>query len=112
MSSLMTVATLVLLLGAPSAQRPSYRGLLPDGTSRGRVEYRGKSFDVRAGDSIPGWGTVRAVTEGYLVVRRTLSDAEKQARAAAGLLVVDVQDVRIPKGARTLDAATPAPPER
>ena len=115
MSTLMAVAMLALMLGAPGAtpsDKLSYRGKLPDGTDRGRVQYKGQSYSVRTGDEIPGLGRVKAVTEAFLVVRRTLTDAEKQAREAAGLLAVDAQDLRIPNAARTLASAKTPPPQR
>jgi hypothetical protein len=110
------IATFALLLGS-AAPEPGpglrYWGRLSDDTNRGRIQYKGQYYNVREGDEIPGWGRVKAVTARSLVVRRTLTEAEKQAREARGLLAIDVQDVRIQLGAGNL-ASAPAPtsPER
>ena len=97
-ATLLAVTFSLLMGGAGSSADASLRywGRLADGTNRARIQYRGRFADVRAGDRIPGWGTVLAVNERELVVRRTLGDAEKQAREAAGLLAADVLDLRIP----------------
>lgn len=115
MSTLMAMAMAALMLGAPGAtpsDKVSYWGKVPDGTNRGRVQYKGQSYSVRVGDEIPGLGKVKAVSEGILVVRRTLTEAEKQAREAAGLLVVDAQDLRIPNAVRTLTSGEAPPAQR
>jgi hypothetical protein len=110
------IATFALLLGSAApepVQGLRYWGRLPDDTARGRIQYDGRYYDVRAGDEIPGWGRVRAVTARALVVRRTLTEAEKEAREAQGLLATGVQDLRIPLAAGNLASApAPAPPER
>ena len=102
MSATLLAVTFSLLMGGPPAGGDAtlrYWGRLADGTGRGRVQYRGALAEVRAGDRIPGWGTVRAVTGKYLVLRRTLTEAEKEDRAAAGLPAVDALDMRIPLAA-------------
>jgi hypothetical protein len=108
MSATLIAVTLTLLMGAPAGPgAPSLRywGRLSDGSGRARIQYGGRLFEVRAGDRIPGWGTVRAVQERALFVRRVLTDAEKQAREAEGLPAVEALDMRIPLAAG--HAATP-----
>jgi len=105
MRTLTVVAALAVMLGsgAPArAQELRYSGKVADGTNRGRVHWQGEDYSVREGDDIPGWGRVKAVTEEALVVSRRLTDAEKQAREAEGLLVVDIQEVRVPNSAPKL----------
>lgn len=100
MRTLTVVAAWAVMLGsagpAPAAEL-RYSGKAADGTNRGRVHWRGQDYSVGEGDEIPGWGRVKAVGEEALVVSRTLTEAEKQAREAEGLLVVDIQEVRVPK---------------
>jgi hypothetical protein len=105
MSTTLLAATLAMLLGAPGGPELRYLGRLPDG-SRGRIQYLGRPYDVRAGDSIPRWGRVRAVTARALVLERALSEAEKQALEAEGLFAPDVRQVRIPLA--TGNVAVPA----
>jgi hypothetical protein len=110
-STALLAVTFSLLMGTSTREPvPSFRylGRLADGTNRARVQYRGQLVDVRAGDRIPGWGTVQAVNERELVVRRTLTEAEKQAREAEGLLAADVLDMRIPLAVGNV--ARPVPP--
>lgn len=97
-ASLLAVTFALLMSASPPEVATSLRywGKLADGTNRARVEYRGRPAIVRVGDRIPGWGTVRAVNERELVVRRTLTEADKQARGAQGLLAADVLDLRVP----------------
>jgi hypothetical protein len=113
--STLLIATFAFLLGSAApepVQSLRYWGRLPDGTNRGRIQYNGQYYNVREGDEIPGWGRVKAVSARSLVVRRTLPEAEKQAREAQGLFASDVRDVRIPLAAGNL-AGAPAPtPER
>src|SRR5688572_24894021 len=101
MGTVMQVVALALMLVSPAepprAAPLRYWGAEPDGTGAGRLTYQGRHFRVRAGDEIPGWGRIHAVTPEALVVRRTLTESEKDSRAAAGALVVDVQDLRIPR---------------
>jgi len=100
--ALQTAAALLLLAAsAGAAEAPRYVGRAGDDSGRARIEYRGKSYLVRVGDEIPGWGRVKSVSEEAVVVRRALSVEEKQAREAAGLLAPDMQDVRLPRGSRS-----------
>jgi hypothetical protein len=108
----MLAVTFSLLLGAPVGEpAPSlrYLGKLPDGSGRARILYGERHADVRAGARIPGWGVVRAVNARELVVRRTLTDAEKQAREAEGLPAADVLDMRIPLAVGNLAAPVAEP---
>lgn len=115
MGTLMQVVALALMLASPGgAQRTSplrYWGQAPEASGAGRLAYRGRVYRVRAGDEIPGWGRVHAVTEEALVVRRVVTEAEKQSRAAAGALVADVQELRLPRTAPLLGCAGGACPE-
>jgi hypothetical protein len=100
--ALHTAAALLLLaISATAAETPRYLGRAGDDSGRARIVFRGKSYLVRAGDEIPGWGRVKSVGEEAVVVRRELSAEEKRAREDAGLLAPDVQEVRIPRGSRT-----------
>jgi hypothetical protein len=97
--STLLAATFVLLLGAGTPLRDQglhYRGPLTDGSATGRVEVLGAAYSVSAGDLIPGWGRVKAVTARALVIERALTEAERQAREAQGLLAADVLEMRIP----------------
>jgi hypothetical protein len=111
----MLAVTFAMMLGAGTpdpAPGLRYWGKADSGAGRGRIQHRGRFLEVRAGDRIPGWGTVRAVNERDLVVRRMLTEAEKQARAAQGLLETDVLDMRIPLARGNVAAATVPGPER
>ena len=104
--ALQTAAALLLLAAsATAAEAPRYVGRAGDDSGRARIEYRGKSYLVRAGDEIPGWGRVKSVSDEAVVVRRELSAEEKRARQDAGLLAPDVQEVRIRKGSRSASRA-------
>jgi hypothetical protein len=94
---------------APHTPALRYWGEAPDAAGAGRLAYQGRVYRVRVGDEIPGWGRVQAVTAEALVVRHVLTPAEKESRAAAGALVVDVQDLRLPRTAPQLACAGECP---
>jgi hypothetical protein len=96
-----TAAALLLLAASATAgEGPRYVGRAGDDSGKARVEYRGKSYLVRAGDEIPGWGRVKSVSDEAVVVRHELSAEEKRAREDAGLIAPDVLDVRLSRGSR------------
>src|SRR5262245_47015704 len=112
MSTALLAVTFSMLMGAGAGEpAPSLRywGKVPDGTNRARIQYRGRFADVRAGDRIPGWGTVLAVNERDLVVRRMLTDAEKQAREAEGLLAPDTLEMPVPLATGNVASPVAAP---
>ena len=92
------IALAVLLAGVTAlpAKNLRYLGKASDDASRGHVQHEGKSYKVKVGDEIPGWGRVKNVTDEELVVEREVSADEKRDREAKGLAVADVQDIHVP----------------
>jgi hypothetical protein len=96
------LAILVSAVTTLPAKNLRYLGKAGDDGTRGRVHHEGKSYTVREGDEIAGWGKVKSVTDEYLVIERTLTADEKRDREAKGLAAPDVQDVHVPNAMRTL----------
>jgi hypothetical protein len=95
------VMTFAVATGPAVAEEVRYWGPVGEGDGRGLVELGGQSFAVRAGDELPGWGTVAAVTEEELILYRRLSEAERRALGEQGGAVYDVQEIRL-RNLRTL----------
>jgi len=97
------IALAVLLLGVTAlpAKNLRYLGKASDDNSRGHVQYEGKSYKVRVGDEIPGWGRVKDVTDDELVMEREVSADEKRDRKAKGLAVADVEEIHVLNARRT-----------
>ncbi len=98
----MALAVVLAGAGALPANNLRYLGKAPDDATSGRIHHEGKSYSVRVGDEIPGWGRVKAVTAEALVVERELTADEKRDREAKGLVAADVQDVHVPNAMRNL----------
>jgi hypothetical protein len=113
MGTVMQVVSLAVMLVSPAVPERAaplrYWGAAPDDSGAGRLTYQGRHFQVKVGDEIPGWGRIHAVTPQALVVRHTLTASEKDARATAGALVVDVQDLHIPRTGPNLACAGECP---
>ena len=56
----------------------------------------GQEYEVSVGTVIPGWGTVKQITDRHLIVQRVLSEEEKEELARQGAAVYDVLEIRIP----------------
>jgi hypothetical protein len=106
----------VVLAGATAlpAKNLRYLGKASDDHTRGRVQDEEKSYSVRVGDEIPGWGRVKAVKDEELVVERELTADEKRDREAKGQVAADVEEVHVPNAMRNLacdgDACTQPKP--
>ncbi|HEV8640561.1 MAG TPA: hypothetical protein VGV13_05635 [Methylomirabilota bacterium] len=94
---LLTVAATALLAAPPlGAQELHYWGQVTGVERRGWIERQGQHADVGEGDEIPGVGVVQEVRDDVLVVRRTLTDDEKQRLRVQGQEVVDVKVSIVP----------------
>ena len=94
---LLTLAAVALLAAPPlGAQELHYWGKVTGAEKRGWIERQGQHVDVGEGDEIPGVGIVQEVRDEVLVVRRTLTDDEKQRLRVQGLEVVDVKVSIVP----------------
>lgn len=89
------IVALGVVIGPAGGEEVRYWGPLGDPQGHGLVELDGRRYAVRAGDELPGWGTVGTVTEEELIVYRRLSEAERQALEAQGGVVYDVQEIRL-----------------
>lgn len=87
-------ASLLIAVPAP-AQEVQYWGVW-QGTDRGLIRLQDRYDTVGKGDEIPGLGTVEDITPEVLVVRRSLTAAERHGLAGQGRVVPDVQTRRIP----------------
>jgi len=56
----------------------------------------GQEYEVSVGTVIPGWGTVKQITDRHLIVQRILSEEEKEELARQGAAVYDVLEFHIP----------------
>jgi hypothetical protein len=84
-----------LLAAVPTpAQEIHYLGRM-QGEQRGLIQLHGRHFTVAEGDEIPGMGTVHEVTDDTLVVRRTLTEEDKERLRAGGHAVYDVEEQHI-----------------
>jgi hypothetical protein len=87
--------------GSAAAEELRYWGPVGDDYGSGLVELGGQRYVVRAGDEVPGWGMVGAVTEEELILYRWMSEAERQGLEDQGAVVYDVQEIRL-RNLRTL----------
>ena|SRR5438552_10406470 len=98
MRNILILAMLVaaFLTAAPvSAQEIHYWGRMQDAEQRGLIKLHGQYFTVAEGDEIPGVGTVHKVTDDVLIVRRRVTQAEKEQARAAGRAVYDMEEQHI-----------------
>ncbi len=56
----------------------------------------GQEYEVSEGTVIPGWGTVKQITDRHLIVQRVLSEEEKEELALQGAAVYDILEIHIP----------------
>lgn len=56
----------------------------------------GQEYEVSEGSVIPGWGTVKEITDRHLIVQRVLSEEEKEEMARQGAAVYDILEIHIP----------------
>jgi hypothetical protein len=108
--TLMLSLLFVLLAAVPaSAQELHYWGLVPGQEDTGVIELGGQTSSVRAGDDVLGWGTVEALSAQELVLRRDLSDAERDALEAEGKAVYDAKEIHV-RNLQGLLPQVPTPP--
>lgn len=88
---------MLLLASATTAAQPPlhYWGTLQNDEATGVIELDGQLYAVKAGDVIPGRGTVQAVTNDEAVVLYELNDAEKQELADHGRLVIGARQMHL-----------------
>jgi hypothetical protein len=84
------------LAAAPApAQEIRYLGRVQGAEERGLIQLHGQHFTVGEGDEIPGVGTVHKMTDDALIVRRPLTEEEKERLQAEGRAVFDVEEQHI-----------------
>jgi hypothetical protein len=76
------------------------------GQETGWIQISGKDYEVAEGTLIPGWGTIRQITETHLVIDKTLSEEDKEDLRLQGAAVFDVLQILVPHEARRV---VPAP---
>ena len=86
---------LLLFSGAALADRLEYVGR--DETGAAVVEHSKGKQSVNVGDEIPGFGKVKSVDERELRVVRQLTDEERAALKARGLMPVAVELMIVPR---------------
>lgn len=97
------VALTVWLAVAPVlAQDLAYWGKTPGAEGRGWIKFGGQYVEVGEGQVIPGWGTVKAITDEALIIQRPLSEEEQQWLREHGGAVYDVQEIRFRNLSRRL----------
>ncbi len=60
------------------------------------IRLSGQDYEISEGTVIPGWGTVKQITDTHLIVQRVLSEAEKEELAGQGAAVYDILEIHIP----------------
>lgn len=91
------------LLAAPvQAQDLTYWGKTPGAEGRGWIKFGEQYVEVGEGQLIPGWGTVRAITDDALIIQRPLSEQEQQWLREQGRAVYDAQEIRFRNLSRRL----------
>ena len=91
-------SVLALLLGSPSfadAQGIQYLGKLID-REAGLIRMSGQDYEVSEGTVIPGWGTVKEITDRLLILQRVLSEAEKEEIARQGGAIYEILEIHLP----------------
>ena len=87
------------------AQELRYLGKL-SGQETGLIQISGQDYEVAEGTLIPGWGTIRKITETHLVLDKALSEGDKEELRLQGAAVFDVFQILVPHEARRV---VPAP---
>jgi hypothetical protein len=86
----------LLLSGTALADKLDYVGQ-DKTTGAAWVEHGQGKQAVLVGDEIPGWGRVKSVDERELRVVRQLTDAERAALRARGLVPVAAEEMIVPR---------------
>ena len=76
----LSISFLAFLLAITSlvyAQDLHYLGK-SSGQETGWIQISGKDYEISEGFLIPGWGTVRQITETHLVLDKALSEEDKE----------------------------------
>ena len=86
-----------LVVSAPfaAAQDVHYLGKFID-REGALIRVAGQEYEVSVGTVIPGWGTVKQITDRHLIVERVLSEEEKEELARQGAAVYDILEIHIP----------------
>lgn len=84
------------------------------GATTGWVEMEsGQYHEVRQGTEISGLGTVKEISDSYLVVERARTEEEKNQSREAGALVYDIVEIVIPReGLRRIPTVSPLGPRQ
>jgi hypothetical protein len=77
------------------AQELHYLGKFA-GRQAGLIRMSGQHYEVTEGTVIPGWGSVKMMTDGHLILHIVLSEADKQELARQGAAVYDILQIEIP----------------
>jgi hypothetical protein len=93
-----SISFLAFLLASTSLVYPQELHYL--GKSRGQetgwIQISGKDYEISEGFLIPGWGTVRQITETHLVLDKALSEEDKEGLRLQGGTVYDILQIHIP----------------
>ncbi len=85
-----------LMAVAPAgAQEIHYWGKMNSDDRQGLIQLDRQYFAVSEGDEIPGMGTVHKITDDVLIVRRSLTEVEKERLRAEGRAVFDVEQQHV-----------------
>ena len=99
------IAFLLAFTSLVDAQELHYLGK-SQGQETGWIQISGKDYEVSVGSLIPGWGTIRQITETHLVMDKALSEGDKEELRLQGAAVYDVLQILVPHEARRV---VPAP---
>jgi hypothetical protein len=86
---------LLALTFLADAQEVHYLGK-SSGQETGLIQISGKNYEVSEGSLIPGWGTVRQITETHLVLDKALSEEDKEELRLQGAAVYDILRILVP----------------
>ena len=65
------------------------------GRQAGLIRMSGQHYEVTEGTVIPGWGSVKMMTDSHLILHIVLSEADKQELARQGAAVYDILQIEI-----------------
>ena len=88
-------AFLVVSASFADAQEIQYLGKL-SGREAGLIRMSGQDYEVSEGTVIPGWGTVKEITDRHLILQRVLSEAEKEEIARQGGAIYEILEIHLP----------------
>ena len=89
------LAFLLTFISLVDAQEIHYLGKISD-QETGLIQLSGKDYEVSEGSLIPGWGTIRQITDTHLVLVKSLSEEDKEALRLQGAAVHDILQIHIP----------------